>query len=216
MQAEDRRQVVDPALGDDVERAAGHQLLGGLEEQPHPPGQPQRRQREARAEDHAGVDVVAAGVAAARGARAVRHVLGVLQRQRVDVGAQADDRAVALADVADQAGADAEHLGREARRLQPLDEHGRGAVLLAAELGVGVQVPAQRDEVGLVGREPAVDGGRPARQVRSAHATAPGAPGPSLTTGSAVGRSWANSSSRLSTTAVRSPPLAAATARCRW
>ncbi len=216
MKTED--ELLDPALADDVERAAGHQLLGRLEDQPDP-----ARQRvgvggegQPGAQHHRGVHVVAAGVADAVVARAVGHVLLVLQRQRVDVRAQADDD-VALAELADQAGPALQHLGRQPRVHEPVDQQPGRPPLLTAQLGVGVHVAAEGDQVLAVRREPAVGG----RRAVDGHQTAPGAAGcPSAeegsSTGSAVGRSSANSVSRLSTTAVRSPPLAAATARWRW
>ena len=59
-------------------------------------------QREGGAEHRGRVRIVTAGVADARHGRRVRHVLDVLQRQRVDVRAQRDDP-LAGADVAVQA-----------------------------------------------------------------------------------------------------------------
>ena len=98
MQREDLHHVVQAAGLDDLQRAAGQDLLGRLEDQPDPAGQlaevGELGQQHADAEQDRGVHVVAAGVADALHRRAVRHVLGVVQRQGVDVGAQRDDRAV--------------------------------------------------------------------------------------------------------------------------
>ena len=75
------------------------------------------------------------------------HVLGVVQRQGVDVGAQRDDRAVRPAvDVADHAVA----LGQQARvqpgqRQLPGDQRGR-LELVAGELRVRVEVTARGDQ----------------------------------------------------------------------
>ena len=61
------------------------------------------------------VDVVAARVADPVDLRPVGHVLLVVERQRVDVGAQDDHGPLAPADVADQAGADSSNLRRQPR-----------------------------------------------------------------------------------------------------
>ena len=108
VQREDLRHVVQAAGLDDLQRAAGQDLLGRLEDQPDPAVQlaavGELGQQHADAEQDRGVHVVAAGVADALHGGAVRHVLGVVQRQGVDVGAQRDDRAVGPAvDVADHA-----------------------------------------------------------------------------------------------------------------
>ena len=70
VQREDRRDVLEAALGDHLGRAGRELLLAGLEDQPHPAGQltagVQLGQRQAGAEQHRGVHVVPAGVADVR------------------------------------------------------------------------------------------------------------------------------------------------------
>ena len=133
VQREDPRHPVDRARRDGVDRAAGHQLLGGLEDQPNTDRQLGHRvQRERRAEQHRGVRVVAAGVRDVGHHRGVGHSGAVGHRQRIHIGAQRDARAVLGTEVADQAGAAGKHL-----RVQPgVGELGgdelRGGELLAA------------------------------------------------------------------------------------
>ena len=71
------------------ERAARHDLVGRLEDQPHRPREPalrrQVRQHEARAQHDRGVHVVPTGVRHAGNRRAVLHVLGVRHRERVEI-----------------------------------------------------------------------------------------------------------------------------------
>ena len=86
--------VLEPAGGDHLQGASGHDLLGGLEEQPDPTGEPplavQPLQGEPGPEQRRGVHVVAAGVRDLVGA-AAPGVLGlVADRERVEVGAQRD------------------------------------------------------------------------------------------------------------------------------
>ena len=120
---------------------AAQSLLGRLEDEMHGAVEVARRGEVARrAQQHGGVPVVAAGVHLAGVARLVGQVGGLLDRQRVHVGAQADGRAVAglqhpdhsrLADVAMHGAAEFGELAG--------DELG-GAVLLEAELGMRMQV----------------------------------------------------------------------------
>ena len=118
-------------------------------------------QREAGAEQHRGVRVVAAGVHHAVDGGRERQAGVLLQRQGVEVGAQRD-AAVAVADVADEAGAAGEGAGLETGRRQlPGDQLG-GAVLGAAELGCGVDGPAPADDVVTVRGQPGVEPGRAA------------------------------------------------------
>jgi hypothetical protein len=107
------------------------------------------RQVPGRGQQHGGVAVVAAGVHAAVVLRAVREVVLLLQRQRVQVGAQADGAlAVAAAQHADDAGAGDAGVHLEAPFAQLVGHDLRGAVLLEAEFRVGMDVAAQRDEAG--------------------------------------------------------------------
>ncbi len=117
VQREDPRHPGQRARRDGVDRAAGHQLLGGLEDQPHADRQlGHRRQRQRRAQQHRGVRVVAAGVRDVGHHRRVRRTGALGHRQRVHVGAQRDPRPVLRAEVAGQAGAAGQHLRVEARR----------------------------------------------------------------------------------------------------
>ena len=121
--------------------------------------------------------IVPAGVTDVGDGRAVRDVLLVGHRQGVDVGTERDYRAwrglvvtVAAADVDDQAGALGQDHRAEARSRQPQRDAARGAVLGVADFRVGVQVAAERDELGLVLGDESFE---IARQVISFHARLP-------------------------------------------
>jgi hypothetical protein len=109
-------------------------------------------QKQRDADGHRRVRVVPAEVRHAVRARVVRDALGVLDRQRVDVGAVADARrpavrgAVPAADVDPEArfGDGAVHL--EAVAFERLAEEAARGPLLHPDLGVPVQVSAHRDE----------------------------------------------------------------------
>ncbi|GAA3129496.1 hypothetical protein GCM10020001_059070 [Nonomuraea salmonea] len=150
VEAEDAVDAADAAVGHDLERAAG-QLFGGLEDQAYAAGQRPGGgllgQEERGAEQDRGVHVVAAGVAGARHGRAVGHVLLVLQRQRVDVGAQGDGRAVAAADVADQPGTLGQHRGAEAGGGEPLGDALCRAIFGEGQLRMHVEVAAECHEI---------------------------------------------------------------------
>ena len=92
-----RLDAVERAELHQVQRAAGHDLLGGLEEQPDPAGQQpagvRLGQGQGGAEQGRGVDVVAAGVGDAGHGAGPRVDRGVLHRQRVEVGPQRHQRA---------------------------------------------------------------------------------------------------------------------------
>ncbi|GAB3946089.1 hypothetical protein GCM10027614_39000 [Micromonospora vulcania] len=158
MQREDLHHVLQAASLDDLQRAAGQDLLGRLEDEPDPAVQlaevGELGQQHADAEQDRGVHVVAAGVADALHRGPVGHVLGVVERQRVDVGAQRHDRAVGTAvDVADHAVA----LGQQpwvqpGQREFPGDQGGR-LELRAGQLGVRVEVTARGDQPGYAERE---------------------------------------------------------------
>ena len=130
---------------------AAHGLLRRLEEELDGAGEVAAPLgEEARgAEQDRGVDVVAAGVHLARHLRAVGHVLAVLERQRVDVGAQRDARSRPGAlDGAEHAGLrDAVAVGNAELVEQRLHARG-GAVLLEAELGVAMEIAADLDQPG--------------------------------------------------------------------
>ena len=156
-------QPVDPldavhrAGGDHVQRAAGHDLLGGLEDQPHAARQLRRaRQRPRRAQQDRGVRVVPAHVRGAFGLGGVREAGGLGQRQGVHVGAQGD-AAVPAADVADDAGARGQHPRLEPDRAEQGHDHFGRDELVAGELRMRVDVPAPREHVGGVRAEPVVE-----------------------------------------------------------
>ena len=94
---------------------------------------------------------MAAGMHHAGVLAAVRQVVGLLDRQRVHVGAQPDRRlAVAGAQHADHAGAADAAMHLDAPFLQlPRNQLG-GAVLLQPEFRVGVDVAADRGQFRVV------------------------------------------------------------------
>jgi hypothetical protein len=115
-----------------------------------------------RAQQHGGVAVMAAGMHLARRLGFIRQVVGLIDRQRVHVGAQADGlsrRAFAAADDADHAGAaDARHHLVAAERLELVGDRGRRAMHVVHEFRMGMQVmPPVGDLVMQVGD--AVDDG---------------------------------------------------------
>ena len=159
MQREDARNPGQRARGDRVDRAAGHQLLGGLEDQPHADGQfGHRRQRQRGAQQDRGVRIVAAGVGDVRHHRCVRRPGPLGHRQRVHVGPQSDPRPVLRPEVAGQAGSAGQHLRVEAGVGQMRRDELGGGELLAPELGVGVDVAAPRHQVVVVGVQPEFGG----------------------------------------------------------
>ena len=94
VQAEDPGDAIERTGLDRHQRAAGHDLLGRLEDQPHPAGQlvGDCRERQAGAEQRGRVHVVAAGVGHTLDGAGPGVVGPVLDRQRVEVGAQRDHR----------------------------------------------------------------------------------------------------------------------------
>ncbi len=160
--AVEREHPVEPADATgrhDLQRALDD-LLGRLEDQPDParqqPGRRLAGQEDAGARQDRGVHVVAAGVAATWLERPVGHVLLVGHGEGVHVGAQADRGAAAGTDVAEDAGAAGQDLGFQTGPLQQVDDLAGGAVLVECELGVHVDVAAQRDELTLVSGEECV------------------------------------------------------------
>ena len=137
----------------------GVDLLGGLEDQPDPARQQAERvevgEREAGPEHGGRVHVVPARVRDAVHRRAPRPAALVGQRQRVEVGAQRDDGApeAAVPPTSQTTPGAGEQLGLQPRPLQPLGDPLGGAELVPPELGVRVEVAAERDELVGVGRE---------------------------------------------------------------
>ena len=105
-------------------------------------------------EQHRRVTVVAAAVHPAVVGRPVGEVVLLLHRQRVHVGAQADRAAAFVAaphDHGDHAGAADAGVVLDAERGQRLANDARRALLLETQLGMRVQVAADRRErVGVV------------------------------------------------------------------
>ncbi len=160
MQGEDPAHVGEAACGEDVEGAAGG-LLGGLEDEPDPAGQRARGglfgQVQAGAEQDGGVHVVAARMTGVRDGGAVGDVLLVGHGQRVQVRAQRDHGLVGVgvlvvqrADVDGQAGALGQDHRAQAGRGQAQRDPAGGAVLGVGQLGMGVQVAAELDQLVLV------------------------------------------------------------------
>ncbi len=156
VQREHPLQTVQPSAGDYCLRPAGNQLLSGLEDEPHPPGQLRRgRQRQGHAECDARVRVVAARVTDTVHCGLVRHILQIPQRQRIDVCPKAD-RPLPCSDVTDQPGPHRQHLRLQSGGPQLRDQQCGCLVLAEPELGIRVQMPAYGDEVGGVVVHPPV------------------------------------------------------------
>ena len=161
VQREDPLHLLERTQADQVQGPAGHDLLGGLEEQPDATGQQAAGVDLAEglrgADERRGVDVVAAGVGDPRDGAGPRVGGGVLDRQRVEVGPQRDHRTV-VAEIGDQAGL-REPGDREARLLDGGGRQLAGPGLGPGQLGVGVQVTAQLDQLVVVGGDDRVDDG---------------------------------------------------------
>ena len=106
-----------------------------------------------RAQKHRGVAVMAAGVHLAWHRRLVRQVVGLLDRQRVHVGAQRDrlaGRALAPTDDPDHAGAaDPRYHLVAAEFREPRRHRGRSPVHLIEQLRMGVQIAPPGGDVGM-------------------------------------------------------------------
>jgi hypothetical protein len=159
VQREDRLDVLQTALGDHLGRARGVLLLTGLEDQPHPAGQfpvpVEFGQHTAHPGEDRRVHVVPTGVADILHFRSVRHLLGVRQRKRVQVGAQRHDP-VTGADVAEHTVAGRQQGRLQARRPQLGGDQGGGAVLVAGEFRVRVNAPAKGYQLPVMLVEPGV------------------------------------------------------------
>ena len=143
--------VVEHGLG------AGAALFGRLEDHHRGAGEIARLGEIARgAEQHGGVAVVAAGVHLARHRRFVRQVVRLLDRQRVHVGAQADDLvglALAAVDDADHAGAaEPRHHLVAAEGLELVGHARRRALHVVEQFRMGMQIVPPFGDLGLQGR----------------------------------------------------------------
>lgn len=126
--------------------AAGHDVLARLKDQLDGTGEalPQAAQRLGRAQQHGGMQIVAAGVHLALVLAGEGDAALLMDRQGVDVGAERHALAGALFAV------DQRHHGSgqrlldlvHAHFLQLLTDEGGGAYLLHTRLRVGVDVPA--------------------------------------------------------------------------
>jgi hypothetical protein len=122
-------------------------LLRRLEQEAHgsrelPPGE---NAGGGRAHGH--VAVVAAGVHHPGGAGGVRHLVLLLDGQAVEVDAEEDGPSRVPAGRDHHPGAPDPDAHAQPASLEVLEDPGRGARLLEGQLGVGVQVAAERDHL---------------------------------------------------------------------
>ena len=160
--------VVDAVEGaglDQVQRAAGHDLLGGLEEQPHPAGQQAARgaPRPARGRRRPGRRCARRG--RRRGRRRARCSLhGSVVRSSTGSAsrsARSATRRPAVADLGDARPPPSEPGDRPARLPRArVDDRVGGAVLGPGQLGVGVQVATQATSSSAYLSTTSVDDGR--------------------------------------------------------
>ena len=148
VQPEDAGDAVDRAGLDRHQRTAGHDLLGGLEDEADPSRElvGDRREREPRPEQRRGVHVVTARVGHPRDGAGPRVVGPVLDREGVQVGTQGDHRSRTGPDVDDQP------VARKCPRdqaglVETLGDDRRGPLLRPGELRVGVQVATELDQL---------------------------------------------------------------------
>jgi hypothetical protein len=143
------REALEQAVVDHLLRA-GAAFLGRLEDEID--GAVERldlRQVLGRTQQHRGVAIMAARVHLAGVGGGVGKGVGLLDRQRIHVGAQADAAAAAaVADHAHHAGAAETAMHLDAPGGEPFGHEVTGAMLFVAQLGVGVQVAPQRFDVG--------------------------------------------------------------------
>lgn len=159
VQCEDPRHPAQCPGGDRVDRTAGHQLLGGLKDQPHRDGQLRYRgQRQAGAQQDGGVRVMPAAVGNSGHRRGIRRAGALGHRQGVQIGAQRDPRPVFGTDITGQPGPTGQHLGFEPRIGQPLGDERGGGELLAAQFGMAVDMATPVDQIVVVGGQPGFDG----------------------------------------------------------
>ena len=125
-------------------------FFGGLEDEGHRAVECARaRQLARRAEQHAGVAVVAAAVMRAGRAARMLALAELDHRQRIHVGAQAEAaRARAAAQRRDHAGAGDAFVHVQPEQAQGVGDDAGGALFLERELRMRMQVAPQRDQLG--------------------------------------------------------------------
>ncbi len=182
-------------------------LLGGLEDEPHRAGKlvPVMGEVQGGAEHDGGVDVVAARVRHARHLAAVGDVLLVGHGECVEVCSQRQSvletgGRTGREDVAHETGADGEAAGLEPRELEAFVDEIGGGPFGTAQLGVRVEVAAQRDETLAVLVEPSIDrswDGGSGRSRHSCHRVGrPGGRTPVIVSvASSAARCWTTSAS---------------------
>ncbi len=99
--------------------------------------------------------VVTAGMAGTGIQRPVRNILLINDRQGVDVGSKRDCRRIVAtaADVTQQSGAFRQDSGPQSGGLKPERDPASRAVLGVTDLRMGMQVPAELDQLRLVARK---------------------------------------------------------------
>jgi hypothetical protein len=175
--AEDRvaRESLEQPVVDHRLRAA-EPLLGRLEHEVDGAVEVARGgQHLGSAQQHRGVTIVAARMHASGVAGAMLEGVGLLDRQRVHVGAQADRAGrTAVAQHADHPGAADAAMHLDAEGLEALRDQPGRAALGEAELRMGVDVAAPGGELGVVG----FDQGRQPGHIVSSSGGAPQARAP--------------------------------------
>jgi hypothetical protein len=171
---------VQHAGGDHLGRAAGHVSSAGWKTQRTVPGRsPSSARASATPEQDGGVHVVPAGVAGVLAGGGVGTSLRSASGS-ASMSARSTTTGSPEPDLDDQPGAAGSRWGSQAGVAQPLLEEGRRLELGVGELGVGVQVPADGDQLRcagdpLVDRRPQLLGTVIGGPSCARHAAAPGA-----------------------------------------
>src|SRR5262249_8287935 len=149
----DAEAVHQPIL--DHRLAAGAALLGRLENHDRSACEVARLGKILRgAEQHRGMTVVTAGMHLTRHRRLVRYLGGLLDRQRIHVGAQSDATSASLApaDHADNAGApDSRHHLVAAEALELIGNRSRSAMHIVEKFGMSMDIVPPGTDLALHG-----------------------------------------------------------------